>query len=310
MIGLTAGLEQEADWQPCRALPWERSPFRLWSLWELMQKFDAGMCAFVFTHLIQLAQIASTDDPKKDVPLSIKARINATLIAAGVVAFPAGLEETAQMLLRLQDEFKISMNCGDVFHSLHNLQALMQSELRKRLFLQVDSRDASFYENEKLFGDQAYEAFRSARDDIKEAGSCLATGRATASIFHLMRVAEIGLRVLAWDRRVKFVKRPHVPLELRQWDEILVQLENSEAEIQQYKQSLAREAQLAFYHGAMVELRAFKNLYRHRTAHARKIYDIDQARSAMNHVSAFMRLLATRISEGKRTPKIWGKANI
>jgi hypothetical protein len=114
---------------------------------------------------------------------------------------------------------------------------------------------------------------------------------------------------LAWDKRVIFVKRPHVPLELRQWDEILVQLENSETEIQKYKQSLAREAQLTFYHGAMVELRAFKNLYRHRTAHAREIYDINQARSAMTHVSAFMMVLASKISEVKRTPKICKNVN-
>jgi hypothetical protein len=310
MIDPAAGLEHGADCQPCNSLLWERSPARLWSRWELMQKFDVGTCAFVFTHLIQLAQIASTDEPKKDVPPEIRARINATLIAAAGVAFPAGLEQTAQMLLRLQNEFQISMNCGDVFHSLHNLQALMRSELEQQLFLQVDGRDAAFYEKERLFGDHVYDAFPSARDDIKEAGSCLATTRGTACIFHLMRVAEIGLRVLAWDRRVRFVKRPHVPLELRQRDEILVQLENSETEIQQYKQSLAREAQLAFYHGAMVELRAFKNLYRHRTAHAREIYDVDQARSAMTHVSAFMRVLASKISEAKRTPKIWKKANI
>jgi hypothetical protein len=272
-----------------------------------MQEFRAVACADAIAHLIQLAQIASTDDQTKEVPPAIKPRINIALLAAGSVAFPIGLVQTSQMLMRLQGEFQIRMTCADVLHGLHHLQEIMKSELSERLFLQVDPRDAPFFGKEKLFGDQVYEAFQSAREDIAEAGNCLACGRATACVFHLMRAAEIALRVLAWDRRIKFVKRPNVPIELRQWDEILQELENSEKKIQQYKLTLAREAQLAFYHGAMVELRAFKNLYRHRTAHARKIYDIDQARSAMTHVSGFMKILATKISENQRTPLMWKK---
>jgi hypothetical protein len=284
MIDLTAGSDQEADRQPCDAFPWERSPYRLWSLWELMEKFDADNCAFLFSHMTQLAQVASTDDPQKVVPPDIKAKVNMVLMGVGTSAHKIYLEESLAMVLRLQTEFNLRMSCADVLHGLHNLQSLMRSELSKRLFLQVDPRDAGYYEQEQLFGDDVYNAFPSARLDIKEAGSCLATGRSTACIFHLMRGSEIGLRVLAWDRRVEFVKRPHIPIELRQWDEILKQLEDEETKIQQYKQSLAREAQLAFYHGAMVELRAFKNLYRHRTAHAREHYDIDKARSA-THVA-------------------------
>jgi hypothetical protein len=91
---------------------------------------------------------------------------------------------------------------------------------------------------------------------------------------------------------------------------ILKGLENAERQIEGFPKTSAREAQLVFYHGAMMELRAFKNRYRHRTAHAREFYDIDEARSTMNHVSSFMKILSGKISETKRTPLKWTKAQL
>ncbi len=48
-------------------------------------------------------------------------------------------------------------------------------------------------------------------------------------------------------------------------------LERKKRDIEQFSVSAARDAQFAFYHGAMVELRAFKNMYRNPAAHPREI---------------------------------------
>jgi hypothetical protein len=146
---------------------------------------------------------------------------------------------------------------------------------------------------------------RSLVEEIKDAGNCLAAELYTATVFHLMRVAEMGLRILAWDRRV--ILKRKAPIHLQQWGDIFRGLEEAESKIQQYPKTEARESQFEFYHGALVELRAFKNLYRDRTMHVRACYDQYQAQSALVHVSAFMRVLAGKISETKRTPLIWKK---
>jgi hypothetical protein len=292
------------------ALPWERSPCQLWSLWEIMQKFSAAGCVQLFEEMTLLAQLASTDEADRVIPDGTRKRVDLLLPLATLICTQAYLLESSAMIERIQRDFAFHITSRELQMSLIHLQDLMKSEMDRQLFLAVLADDGRMFGQDRLFGDDVYGAFPSARKDIQESGNCLACERATACIFHLMRAAEIALRVLAWDRRVTFVKRPHVPIQLRQWDDILKELDSAERKIEGYKQSFAREAQLAFYHGAMIEFRAFKNLYRHRTAHARENYDIDRARSAMTHVSGFMKILASKISESKRTPTVWKKAQL
>jgi len=82
-------------------------------------------------------------------------------------------------------------------------------------------------------------------------------------------------------------------------------LDEAESDIIKYPATLAREAQLSFYHGAMMEFRAFKNKFRNPVMHSRARYDRDEANSALTHVASFLRALSGRIGERRRTPKIW-----
>ena len=120
-----------------------------------------------------------------------------------------------------------------------------------------------------------------------------------------MRVAEYGLRALAYDRRVKLPKNK--PLALATWEDVIRELEKTESAIQSYPKTHAREVQFEFYHKAMMELRAFKNTWRNRFSHTRNegAPDRDQAHSVVIHVREFMTMLASRIGENKRTPIIW-----
>jgi hypothetical protein len=57
-------------------------------------------------------------------------------------------------------------------------------------------------------------AFPFASKELVEAGNCLAASLYTASVFHSMRGAEIGLRVLGIELGVSF---PDKPIELAEW---------------------------------------------------------------------------------------------
>jgi hypothetical protein len=124
-----------------------------------------------------------------------------------------------------------------------------------------------------------------------------------------MRAAEIGLRTLGYDRRVKVFKNKktllQIPLTLASWDQIIKELEEAEDAIQGFKQTKAREAQFEFYHGAMMQIKRFKNVFRNRVMHTRESYERGAALDAVKQVADFMKILASKIKEGERTPVRW-----
>jgi len=198
---------------------------------------------------------------------------------------------------------------------INHLYATIFRDLQERRFLQISPDLTKYVEDAPggthilnnlwpAFRAECAIAFPSAAHDIQEAGNCLAVECNTASVFHLMRVAEYGMRTLAWDRRVKI---PKGPIEFATWEEIIRELEKAEAAIMQYPKGAVREAQLNFYHGAMMELRAFKNAFRNQVMHTRSVYSNKDAIAIYEHVEHFMFILAGHISENKRNSIIWKK---
>lgn len=186
---------------------------------------------------------------------------------------------------------------------IRHVRQEVDHELRERGYVLVAPDRLKYLMQEHPFGKSVASAFPKAKHDIQEASNCLAVEANTAAVFHLMRVAEHGLRALARDRGAKVASG--VVLDLATWEALIKLIEDAETAIQSNPRTLAREAQLEFYHGAMMEFKRFKNVFRNRIMHTRDDYDRDQAHSAFGHVGAFMQILASRISERKKTPKVW-----
>lgn len=148
-------------------------------------------------------------------------------------------------------------------------------------------------------------AFPSALSDAYSATDCWALRHPTASVFHSMRVAEIGLRAIARERRLRLPKNKVV--EWATWQEVIGALD---AEIRrigtQMKAGKAKDAALAFYSGARADLNGFKDDYRNSVMHVRNDYDDLQAQRALLLVHAFMERLATRLDENRQRIN-WGK---
>ena len=193
---------------------------------------------------------------------------------------------------------------------IEHVRESIERELKDHAYVHVDPERAPTCFKRNLFGTDVGKAFPKARYDIQEAGKCFAVGANTAAVFHLMRVAEFGLRALAYDRRVKLPKK--ATLDLATWEDIIRQLETAEVAIHGFPKTLAREAQYEFYHGAMMEYRSFKNVWRNRFTQTRGDFagenGGDRARKAMAHVGEFMKILASTITESKRTPIVWKRA--
>jgi hypothetical protein len=194
----------------------------------------------------------------------------------------------------------------DIRQELRALRKAIEVELGKRGFAYVTAEDKKYFEQNRLFGDQVYNAFPSARFDLKEAGNCLACGINTAAGFHLMRAAEIGLWELGKDRQIPSAQGGKV--EFSEWGRTIQALEVAIQQIAQWPNSAAKEDAHRFYNSSIVEIRAFNDGWRRHIAHVRKLQQPltgDEVRALSGHVERFLKHLASRIAEGHYTPTIW-----
>jgi len=79
----------------------------------------------------------------------------------------------------------------------NDLSGRFKDELSMKRVLMLPFEKSGYYDGSKaMFSDNVRDAFLSADHDMNEAAKCFALGRYTASVFHLMRIVEVGLNVL------------------------------------------------------------------------------------------------------------------
>jgi hypothetical protein len=124
---------------------------------------------------------------------------------------PLTSDETDNLLSILNDVWmecgKLNLNVsGEIIQdSLTNppstareldiLIGAIRAELRFRVFLFVPPHLAQYHD--LTTPDDVASAFPSVESEFRSSGNCIAVGEFTASVFHAMRAAEIGVRCLA-----------------------------------------------------------------------------------------------------------------
>ncbi len=158
-------------------------------------------------------------------------------------------------------------------------------ELKSRKFFSIELDKSHLITDAPLFGQEVDTAFPSAAFDIREAGRCLAFERWTASVFHSMRVLEIGLSVLAKDAGI-------IKIDYKNWESLI---QDIEANIK--TASAGDKVKEQFYSEAALQFRYFKNAWRNHVMHVRDTYDEERANTIFGHVKEFMVHLTTRLKE-------------
>ena len=187
---------------------------------------------------------------------------------------------------------------GALAVELKPLLEQMEADLRKEYFYHYPRERAILLL--RILGDwaAALQAFPSAENEITEGVDCYALNHHTASVFHMMRVAEIGMRALARERQVSFPKHP---LEWADWQNILDETEKkARAATVGMPRGPKKDAMQAFYNGAIGQLHGFKDTYRNVVMHVRRSYNELDALRAINQVRDFMNGLSAKIGEKTR----------
>jgi hypothetical protein len=167
-------------------------------------------------------------------------------------------------------------------------------DLRRRILDQADStfcllltsQDRRLFEQVAPFGIDVETKFPSANNDIYEAYKCLALGRATACVMHLMRVCESGLTALA--------KALGVPRQ-NDWGSYLREIE---AKLAAATKAAGKRSPLEqFYAEASIGIDNVRRAWRNPTMHIENSYSPERAEEILSSVRSLMRHLATRLSE-------------
>jgi hypothetical protein len=160
------------------------------------------------------------------------------------------------------------------------------SELEGRKFYGPLRRYEQYYEEPQLFGDQVFDRFPSANNDIFEAGTCLALERGTACVMHLMRVVEVGIKVLAATLGVG---------KQNDWGTYFREIDKELADRGKLAGKLTPDEM--FYAETRVTIDGVRIAWRNPTMHIENNYSPERAEEILIAVRALMRHLATKLRE-------------
>lgn len=179
----------------------------------------------------------------------------------------------------------------------------MQSELSRRLFMYIPLTKAQYWQLSGPFPRMLLrQDVKAAQWELDEAGNCYAAGRSTACIFHLMRAAEHGLRMLARKLRVKISdKGQAIKIEFGDWNKVITGIKNKISDVRKLPLGPKRQAKLEVYDSAADHCEDMKEIWRNNLAHARKPYEDPEAVEAFRRVSDFMQFLGKELSAGLNT---------
>ena len=180
---------------------------------------------------------------------------------------------------------------GKAWDEIH-FRLLDELKLTKVLVLQA--KDQAYFEpTDPLFGEDFASKFPTeGAFELDEAAKCLALGRPTASVFHLMHLMEIGIRAIA---RCLQIPDPVKPAE-RNWSIILKAIKDGmEARWPAAADRMAPDPML--FELLHASLHAVRNPWRNATMHGESKYTDDEAEHILMAVRGFMKKLASRCDE-------------
>lgn len=221
----------------------------------------------------------------------------------GLFAFETALNRLNRFAKRLRD----GIDREGISAELRALREAIDDDMNFRYFYRYPTDKVQALLKKDFDWQKTIAAFPSVKAEIDDAVDCYAQEHYTASVFHLMRIAEHGLRAFAQEREIILPKGK--PIEWGTWQEIISQIDtsiNGQGGIAKTKQAgPVKDEALAFYNGALAHFYAFKDQYRNAVMHVRERYEEWQAQIALNHVRDFMNGLSAQLDENTAGPITW-----
>jgi len=196
--------------------------------------------------------------------------------------------------------FQRSLRDGLTWNELYNeakvLREAIFSDLPLRRFAHVATTKATLLDKVSEDWAKIVGKFSDAKDDSQSAVECYALEQDTACVFHLMRVAEIGLRSIARKLHIALThKGKTCPIEYADWDKVITAIKNKIEQFRRLPAGPKRQQKIESYSDAADHCLFMKDIWRNNVSHTRKPYKDTEALAAMGRVKEFMDFLAERL---------------
>ncbi|WP_406872830.1 hypothetical protein WHT83_02125 [Aminobacter sp. P9b] len=210
---------------------------------------------------------------------------DATLfVGAEVSAMAAG-----RMKTRLNDPL-LNVTMGEIRDTIEDVESRLRDECQLVSFVILNRNQKNLFSDaNQLVGWDILAIFPDAARELEESAKCLALQRPTASVFHSMRILEIGIQKIA---EILDIPNPIKPAD-RNWGIILSKIKEKIDNLFPSKRRLPNSDGAAF-ETLYASLDAVKNPWRNNTMHVESFYTDAEAQHILNCVVFFMRTLATR----------------
>ncbi len=284
---------------PLRLPPWLENPYRLVSLWDISMVVCSGEKLFWSGAAIEALKSECF----------MRAGVGEAPLPNAYFAGPvdaATIEKTIGWLTTIRSQCELlgmpvsAETIGDLQailaasgkqsyqslqNRLHSIKDVIRKELTGKAFLYIAPERVRFWPSQQtpyIFGEQVWQSFPSTIYDVHEAGVCLALSRCTAAVFHLIRVMEAALKVLANELGI-----PYAP----SWESYIRQL-TAIFESDWKKRAPELQQKQPIYKDFLGDLQSVKIAWRNPTMHIVKKYDPDEAEQIFNAVKQFMMRIA------------------
>jgi hypothetical protein len=264
--------------------------FDAWGLGMLLHHMDdlRGFCVKMCDHL------GGRDDKVQED--FIQSNVFPILIQAQHHATEAHLQSTLDRVWDggpFNKSSKVGMNWQELLNELTVLRQCIEADLEKRLFVFIPPKRIELRAELDKTWNNVLISIPDAQRDIDDGHHAYMCDLNTASVFHMMRVAEHGLRILAKKLQVKLKHRGlFVPIEFADWDKVITAIKNKIDAVRQTRVGPKRQAQLEKYSDAADHCVFMKDIWRNTVSHARKPYDATEALSLIERVRGFMQFVA------------------
>jgi hypothetical protein len=184
---------------------------------------------------------------------------------------------------------------GNVKVRFDEINNTLKRELSLQTVLVLESKEQEYLSSkESHFGQEIASKFQSlAAFEIDEAAKCLAFGRSTACVFHLMRVMEIGIKAIS---QCLGIPDPVKPSE-RNWGKMLEAIKKQGIEQKWPTVASRSTGDGALFEAIYASLDAVKNPWRNSTMHVENKYTSEEAEHIFVAVRGFMKKIAVRMDE-------------
>lgn len=264
----------------------------------MIEHFALELCVMYEQMTINIQGLAGSETPAVELHPEYKKSMARTGLQR-VLEQHKRLNFGSSVMLRADMLHKLLMDGHERYTPellVKELQSIMMEiiiALNQRRFACIPPENSSYFEQEQLFGEKVHRKFKDARPDIKDAGNAFAASLYTACVFHLMRVAEFGLRNVAKNVGVRLIDKGNPqPINYATWDKVIQGINTRITAARALSQGPRKNRKLQFYSGAADQCCYIRDLWRNEVSHTRKRYDHGEALAAMERVRTFLQLLA------------------